>query len=79
MRIPIKKMDKELFWVKVRCKVFFIQAIPIPARLVFFCTQCSQPGIYTGLTGSHRARARIRTQVFWFKQVSFSKAHPEAR
>lgn len=36
MRIPIKKMDKELFWVKVRCKVFFIQAIPIPARLVFF-------------------------------------------
>ena len=36
MRIPIKKMDKELFWVKVRCKVFFILAIPIPARLVFF-------------------------------------------
>lgn len=36
MRIPIKKMDKELFWVKVRCNLFFIQAVPIPARLVFF-------------------------------------------
>lgn len=36
MRIPIKKMDKELFCVKVRYNLFFIQAVPIPARLVFF-------------------------------------------
>ena len=36
MRIPIKKMDKELFWVQVRCNLFFIQAVPIPARLFFF-------------------------------------------
>ena len=35
MRIPIKKMVKELFWVKVRYKLFFIQAVPIPARLFF--------------------------------------------
>lgn len=42
MRIPIKKTDKELFWVKVRYKLFFIQAVSIPARLFFFCTQCAQ-------------------------------------
>jgi hypothetical protein len=36
MRIPIKKTDKELFWVKVRYKLFFIQAVSIPARLFFF-------------------------------------------
>lgn len=68
----LKKMDKELLWVKVRVKCFLFSSTHPPARLVFL-PQCSQPGIYTGLTGSHRPGARIRTQVFWFKQVSFSK------
>ena len=63
MRIPIKKMDKELFWVKVRYKLFFIQAVPIPARL-FFLHSMFSVWIYAGLIGSHRARARIWTQVF---------------
>lgn len=74
-------MAKELPWLKVRCTCSLLSLYPplqgsflAPSLLILeymLQTQC-------GLSRAHN-RAQPGGLELWFKRVSFSKAHPEAR